>query len=134
MEEIQTGNQQGPPEWALKPVTAWVYLAVSIALVFTPVYFLGFILAIVAAIFAYQERKANNRPAFWWTAAIVLFGALAYVFFIYQRSRGPAEGIPPRPPAGIAAPAVPADWYPDPKGEKRLRYWNGTAWTDHTAD
>ncbi|HVL97485.1 MAG TPA: RDD family protein [Solirubrobacteraceae bacterium] len=28
----------------------------------------------------------------------------------------------------------PADWYPDPRGEKRLRYWDGNAWTDHTAD
>ena len=27
-----------------------------------------------------------------------------------------------------------ADWYPDPHGQKRLRYWDGTAWTDHTAD
>jgi hypothetical protein len=36
------------------------------------------------------------------------------------------------PPA--AAPAQPADWYPDPRGEKRLRYWDGSQWTDHTAD
>jgi hypothetical protein len=26
-----------------------------------------------------------------------------------------------------------ADWYSDPKGEQRLRYWDGKAWTDHTA-
>lgn len=36
---------------------------------------------------------------------------------------------PPPPP-----PRVPADWYPDPNGEKRLRYWDGTAWTKHAAD
>lgn len=43
----------------------------------------------------------------------------------------PAAGQPPVPaPAGAPAP----DWYPDPKGEKRLRYWDGSAWTDHTAD
>ena len=28
----------------------------------------------------------------------------------------------------------PADWYPDPKAEKRLRYWDGSAWTEHVAD
>lgn len=28
----------------------------------------------------------------------------------------------------------PAAWYPDPQGEKRLRYWNGGRWSDHTAD
>ena len=33
-----------------------------------------------------------------------------------------------------AAAAAPADWYPDPRGEKRLRYWDGSQWTDHTAD
>lgn len=27
---------------------------------------------------------------------------------------------------------VPAGWYPDPKGEG-LRYWDGKAWTEHTA-
>jgi hypothetical protein len=30
-------------------------------------------------------------------------------------------------------PQPPADWYPDPKGEARLRYWNGDSWTDHTS-
>jgi hypothetical protein len=29
--------------------------------------------------------------------------------------------------------APPAGWYPDPKDPKRRRYWNGTAWTGHTA-
>jgi hypothetical protein len=41
----------------------------------------------------------------------------------------------PAPQAASPAPAaVKADWYPDPRGEKRLRYWDGSAWTDHTAD
>lgn len=31
------------------------------------------------------------------------------------------------------APLPPADWYPDPTGSARLRYWNGSAWTEHTA-
>src|SRR5688500_3826655 len=26
----------------------------------------------------------------------------------------------------------PANWYPDPKGEAELRYWDGTQWTEHT--
>jgi uncharacterized protein DUF2510 len=30
--------------------------------------------------------------------------------------------------------AVPvADWYPDPHGSARLRYWDGSQWTSHTA-
>ena len=35
---------------------------------------------------------------------------------------------PPPPPGGKA------DWHPDPYGEKRLRYYDGTQWTHHTAD
>lgn len=26
----------------------------------------------------------------------------------------------------------PANWYPDPKGEAELRYWDGSQWTEHT--
>lgn len=37
--------------------------------------------------------------------------------------------------AGEAAGGSPkADWYPDPEGKARLRYWDGTQWTDQTAD
>jgi uncharacterized RDD family membrane protein YckC len=38
----------------------------------------------------------------------------------------------PEPAAAPGSP--PADWYPDPKGEARLRYWDGSTWTDHTAE
>jgi hypothetical protein len=40
-----------------------------------------------------------------------------------------AQQAQPPPPAGGAA-----DWYPDPRGQKRLRYWDGSQWTDHVAD
>ena len=39
-----------------------------------------------------------------------------------------------QPESGEAAPAAaPADWYPDPTGQARLRYWDGGSWTQHTA-
>lgn len=31
------------------------------------------------------------------------------------------------------APSVPANWYKDPSGRYELRYWNGSAWTEHVA-
>jgi hypothetical protein len=48
----------------------------------------------------------------------------------------PAPAAPAAQPAQAApaAGAAKADWYPDPRGEKRLRYWDGSQWTDHTAD
>lgn len=145
MNEKQATNP--PPAWALEPLTGWLYLAVSVGLALTPLFPLVFVLAIVAAVFTYQDRKAHGFPIFWWTAGVLLIGALVYLFFIYKRARGAVvyapeaaigqqahmvRGIPPRPPA--AAAAAPADWYPDPTGSARVRYWNGSEWTDHTAE
>lgn len=46
----------------------------------------------------------------------------------------PAAAAPAAAQPQAAGAAVKADWYPDPRGEKRLRYWDGSQWTDHTAD
>ena len=67
----------------------------------------------------------------------------------WGRETRPAAGTPaptgaPEPapvgatPAGAASAAPvgdlpPAAWYPDPAGSPGLRYWDGTAWTSHTA-
>jgi len=51
----------------------------------------------------------------------------------------PAAGAGAAPAAGAADPGAgaggnpPADWYDDPRGEARLRYWDGQQWTDQTA-
>ncbi|MDQ3609534.1 MAG: DUF2510 domain-containing protein, partial [Actinomycetota bacterium] len=42
-------------------------------------------------------------------------------------ARPPAAGEPPPPGDRTAA------WLDDPRGEARLRYWDGTRWTTHTA-
>jgi hypothetical protein len=40
------------------------------------------------------------------------------------------EPLPtPHSPAGMA----PAGWYPDPSGQWPFRWWDGTAWTEHTS-
>ena len=49
----------------------------------------------------------------------------------------PAQAAPPAQPAQPvqpAQPAAPAGWHADPWRQKRLRYWDGTQWTGHTAD
>lgn len=51
---------------------------------------------------------------------------------------GPAPAAPQEPePAPAAQPEAsaspPADWYPDPTGQARLRYWDGNQWTDSTS-
>jgi uncharacterized RDD family membrane protein YckC len=43
-------------------------------------------------------------------------------------SGAPASAQPPTEQGGQAA-----DWYPDPQGQARLRYWDGQRWTEHTS-
>src|SRR4051794_4880078 len=51
----------------------------------------------------------------------------------------PGPSQPAAPPSHAAQPGgtqanPPADWYPDPHGQARLRWWDGSQWTDQTAD
>jgi hypothetical protein len=39
----------------------------------------------------------------------------------------------PSQPAQPATPSVPAGWYHDPAGRYELRYWDGSAWTEHVS-
>jgi Protein of unknown function (DUF2510) len=45
-----------------------------------------------------------------------------------------ATTTPATAPATPTNPSVPAGWYTDPAGRYELRYWDGSAWTEHTSD
>jgi hypothetical protein len=45
----------------------------------------------------------------------------------------PAAEAPAAEAAPAAESAVPAGWYADPSGRFELRYWDGTAWTEHVS-
>jgi putative membrane protein len=45
-----------------------------------------------------------------------------------RRHDGPAT------PDRVALGLTPANWYPDPSGRHRWRYWNGDRWTEHVSD
>ena len=45
----------------------------------------------------------------------------------------PAGQAGPPGPQSVQPGAHPPEWYPDPLGNARLRYWDGTRWTDQTA-
>jgi uncharacterized RDD family membrane protein YckC len=46
----------------------------------------------------------------------------------------PPSGAPAAtPPAPQQQSGQAADWYPDPQGQARLRYWDGQRWTEHTS-
>ena len=44
-----------------------------------------------------------------------------------------ASATPTEPAQQQATPAVPAGWYHDPAGRFELRYWDGSAWTEHVS-
>ena len=45
----------------------------------------------------------------------------------------PVVAEPVAESAPAAESAVPAGWYADPSGRFELRYWDGTAWTEHVS-
>jgi hypothetical protein len=55
---------------------------------------------------------------------------------------GPQSGPAPNPseaPAdnegwGVTRTGIPAGWFPDPSARHEMRYWSGTAWTEHVRD
>ncbi len=47
-----------------------------------------------------------------------------------QAASTPAAATPPTSPS---TPSVPAGWYADPAGRYELRYWDGSAWTEHVS-
>jgi hypothetical protein len=76
----------------------------------------------------------------------VIIGAIILVIARRQdRSKGPGaatasmRGNPFAPASASAQTPAPAqagpppDWYDDPWRQARLRYWDGTTWTGHTA-
>jgi hypothetical protein len=38
-----------------------------------------------------------------------------------------------QPQHALAPPAPPANWYPDPADSAAWRWWDGSNWTEHTA-
>lgn len=145
---MQPSRSSAPPTWALEPAAAWVYLGASVVLALSGLFPLVWVLGVVATVFTYLDRSAYGFPVFWWTVAVFFLGPLAYLAFVYRRPRNPViyspeasvsqqarmvRGLPPQAPSPAQGSSARADWYPDPKGEARLRYWDGTAWTDHTA-
>lgn len=45
----------------------------------------------------------------------------------------PVVIAPAAQPTYTPTPTVPSGWYADPSGRFELRYWDGTAWTEHVS-
>jgi hypothetical protein len=91
----------------------------------------GAILSVIAALLAYAGAHLVARPD------------LVANLSAQRAGASPATPAPPSPaapspsppaPAGGAQQLAAAGWYADPRGERRLRYWDGQRWTDDVAD
>lgn len=51
---------------------------------------------------------------------------------VAQSTTGPPAAAAPPPVQAQAAPAPAAGWYPDPTGQARERWWDGSQWSDQT--
>jgi hypothetical protein len=68
-----------------------------------------------------QVPQVSAAPSIFLTASVPpLFGT-------------PAGQAGPPGPQSVQPGAFPAEWYPDPLGNARLRYWDGSRWTEQTA-
>lgn len=89
--------------------------------------------ALKADVVLYTAR-AGELSAAWLTEAVrAADGASGAAELAKATLTGGPESIDSPPPAA-SLPRPSADWYPDPRGQKRLRYWNGSEWTEHVAD
>ena len=48
-----------------------------------------------------------------------------------QTTVGSPVVVPTPAPAPVVS--TPAGWYPDPSGRFEMRYWDGSAWTEHVS-
>jgi len=70
-----------------------------------------------------------------------LLGTTAYVHKRFQKDAAESDAgahavgawTAPAEQVTAAAAATPAGWYPDATDPSVQRYWDGTAWTEHTA-
>jgi Protein of unknown function (DUF2510) len=67
---------------------------------------------------AYVQSQMNAI----WDSPLARHAAVAPNGFSTVSSDVPSSDDPPAP-----------DWYTDPTGQARLRYWDGSAWTEHIA-
>ena len=78
------------------------------------------------------------EPAGWGTAPdstgpIAATAAPAANMYQPQAQPPTYQPAPAAQPAAAAAPAVPSGWYADPAGRYELRYWDGSAWSEHVS-
>ena len=122
-----------------EPLNGWLALAlfVAIAIVYIPFAF-GYVQSELNKVWRNQELTDPLAPDLIHPGAMRTIPATARpapaAVSNLPAGAVPAPGVVRDAPAQPATAAnVPASWYPDPWNQARLRYWDGSDWTGHTA-
>jgi hypothetical protein len=93
----------------------------------------------VLGVQAYEDHRVNGLNQAW-PSVVATLGPVAYPFYVRDHRRLIARLAAAQPPerhpdGSLVEPgqAPAADWYQDPLGRVRVRYWNGSAWTSFAA-
>jgi uncharacterized RDD family membrane protein YckC len=130
---VKLVNAEGRPPGVLRAFLRYILLIVVDGFPYIIPYLTGFVVAL--------NSQRNQRV-----------GDMAAGTFVIDKNAAqvPTAGASPQfaptagwsaPPTGAPVPVPPpqpdaqqkADWYPDPHGQARLRYWDGQRWTEHTS-
>jgi hypothetical protein len=82
-----------------------------------------------------MARGAGPRTTPGWVAGSALQWIVFFPWYLAVRSRGlpHAQAVGESTPSA-PMPPLPSGWYSDPSGGSRLRWWDGSRWSQHTAD
>ena len=135
---IKVVNEAGSPPGVFRAFVRWL-LAIVDAFPYIIPYLVGFVTALnsqrnqrvgdmAASTFVVDRNYEGPVPA----PGQIAGGAPGYAPNSGWNAppTGAPVGQPPPPQQGSAQAA---DWYPDPHGQARLRYWDGQRWTEHTS-
>jgi len=124
-----------------EPINGWIVLVLTVLWVFGITLF-------IPLVFGYIQSELNKvwrnpqltEPL---NPALPHPGAQPPVYATEAHTTATAAQLPDADAAAQPAPATTptqaaadaaSGWYPDPWSQSRLRYWDGQAWTGHTAD
>ena len=131
---VRTVDAGGNPPGIGKAIVRWLFWIVDA--------FFFWLVGLITALVSENNQRVGDMVAKTyvvgkeWMGRPLPLGAYAPApapVGAYPPGPPPAAGLPPGPPPGIGAAGPNPDWYPDPSGQARLRYWDGQQWTDNTS-
>jgi uncharacterized RDD family membrane protein YckC len=135
---IKLVNAEGRPPGVLRAFLRWILWIVDAFPYIIP-YLTGFIVALNSE----RNQRVGDMAAGTFVVAKEAAGVpapgpgqvAAGQYGPPPGGYGPPPSAPPAysPPPPQPQAATAADWYPDPHGQARLRYWDGQRWTEHTS-